>query len=180
VKNIATSWCEGYVLVLFYHAHALAATAGIDPMTSDSSIIWARLVPELLVTNIGRSLRFWHDLCGFAVLFDRLYEGFAYLDLDGAQIMLDEIGQTRDWVTGSLETPFGRGVNCQIRVSAIEPILAALSCADWPLFMEPEQKWYRTGEVETGVHQFLVQDPDGYLIRFSAHIGERPASGAQP
>jgi len=24
------------------------------------------------------------------------------------------------------------------------------------------------------VHQFLVQDPDGYLIRFSAYIGERP------
>jgi hypothetical protein len=39
--------------------------------------------------------------------------------------------------------------------------------------MEPEQKWYRTGAVETGVHQFLVQDPDGYLIRFSAHLGER-------
>ena len=52
--------------------------------------------------------------------------------------------------------------------------------ADWPLFLEPEQKWYRTGEVETGVHQFLVQDPDGYLVRFSTHIGERPASGAQP
>jgi hypothetical protein len=40
--------------------------------------------------------------------------------------------------------------------------------------MEPEQKWYRTGEIETGVHQFLVQDPDGYLIRSSAYIGERP------
>jgi hypothetical protein len=40
--------------------------------------------------------------------------------------------------------------------------------------MQPEQKWYRTGEVETGVHQFLVQDPDGYLIRFAAYIGERP------
>jgi hypothetical protein len=24
------------------------------------------------------------------------------------------------------------------------------------------------------VHQFLVQDPDGYLIRSSAYIGERP------
>jgi hypothetical protein len=47
---------------------------------------------------------------------------------------------------------------------------------EWPLFMEPEQKWYRTGEIETGVHQFLVQDPDGYLIRFSAGLGERALS----
>ena len=61
----------------------------------------------------------------------------------------------------------------QITVPAIEPILATLACAEWPLFMEPEQKWYRTGAVETGVHQFLVQDPDGYLIRFSANIGQR-------
>jgi len=125
------------------------------------------------VADIDKSLRFWRDLCGFVVVFDRLYEGFAYLDLDGAQVMLEERGRTRNWVTGTLETPFGRGVNFQVRVSAIEPILAALARANWPLFMESEQRWYRTGEVETGVHQFLVQDPDGYLIRFSARIGER-------
>jgi catechol 2,3-dioxygenase-like lactoylglutathione lyase family enzyme len=144
----------------------------IEPST------WAALVPELLVSDIDASLRFWRDICGFAVLFDRLDEGFAYLDLDGAQIMLDEIGKTRDWLTGSLETPFGRGVNFQVRVPGTEPILASLSRAGWPLFMEPEEKWYRIGDIETGVHQFLVQDPDGYLVRFSAWIGERPVSGA--
>ena len=140
-------------------------------MTEPST--WAALVPELLVSDIDESLRFWRDICGFAVLFDRPDEGFAYLDL-GAQIMLDEIGQTRDWVTETLEMPFGCGVNFQVSVPAIEPVLAALGRADWSPFMEPEQKWYRTGEVETGVHQFLVQDPDGYLVRFSAYIGERP------
>jgi hypothetical protein len=61
----------------------------------------------------------------------------------------------------------------QVRIPAVEPILASLARAGWPLFMEPEQKWYRTGEVETGVRQFLVQDPDGYLIRFSASLGQR-------
>jgi catechol 2,3-dioxygenase-like lactoylglutathione lyase family enzyme len=134
---------------------------------------WARLVPELLVADLDKSLRFWRDLCHFVVVFDRLDEGFAYLDLDGAQIMLEERGRNRNWVTGQLEVPLGRGVNFQVSVSAIEPVLAALARADWPLFMEREQKWYRTGGVETGVHQFLVQDPDGYLIRFSARIGVR-------
>jgi hypothetical protein len=84
----------------------------------------------------------------------------------------------RDWQDprlgdGATRKPARPGVNFQIRVQAVEPILAALARAGWPLFMEPEPKWYRTGEVETGVHQFLVQDPDGYLIRFSAYIGER-------
>jgi catechol 2,3-dioxygenase-like lactoylglutathione lyase family enzyme len=157
--------------------------AGLAPMTSDPpavSTTWAPLVPELLVAAIDKSLRFWRDLCGFAVVFDRFDEGFAYLDLGGAQIMLEERDRSRNWVTGPLDAPFGRGVNFQVGVPAIEPILAALARADWPLFMEPEQKWYRTGAVETGVHQFLVQDPDGYLIRFSAHIGERSGSGGHP
>jgi hypothetical protein len=46
--------------------------------------------------------------------------------------MLDEIGKTRDWVTGPLESPLGRDVNFQIRVPAVEPILAAIARADWP------------------------------------------------
>jgi catechol 2,3-dioxygenase-like lactoylglutathione lyase family enzyme len=140
-------------------------------MTDPSS--WAALVPELLVSDIEKSLRLWRDVGGFTVLFDRPDEGFAYLDFDGAQIMLDEIGKTRDWVTGALVSPFGRGVNFQVRVPAVEPIVASLARAGWPLFMEPERKWYRTGEVETEVHQFLVQDPDGYLVRFSAYLGDR-------
>jgi catechol 2,3-dioxygenase-like lactoylglutathione lyase family enzyme len=143
----------------------LSAALGFD---------WARLVPELLITDLATSLRFWRDLCGFRVVFDRADEGFAYLDLGGAQIMLDQRGLTRDWETGVMQIPFGRGVNFQVSVPAIEPVLAALAAADWPLFLAPERKWYRTGDIETGVHQFLVQDPDGYLVRFSAWIGERP------
>lgn len=148
-------------------------------MTSAPSIAanftWARLVPELLVANVNESLRFWRDVCGFRVAFNRFDEGFSYLDLDGAQIMLEERGRGRNWVTAPLETPLGRGINFQISVHSIQPILAALESAGWPLFMAPEQKWYRTGAVETGVNQFLVQDPDGYLIRFSAPLGERPS-----
>jgi len=136
---------------------------------------WAQLVPELLITDLSTSLRFWRDLCGFRVVFDRVDEGFAYLDLGGAQIMLDQRGLTRDWETGPMALPYGRGINFHIRVPAIEPLVAALAGAGWPLFLSPERKWYRTGDVETGVHQFLVQDPDGYLVRFSAWIGERPA-----
>jgi catechol 2,3-dioxygenase-like lactoylglutathione lyase family enzyme len=138
-----------------------------------ANFAWARLVPELSVADLCQSLRFWRDLCGFTVVFDRPEEGFAYLDLGEAQIMLDQRGLTRDWETGPMETPYGRGVNFQVSVPALDPILAALAGVDWPLFLAPEEKWYRTGGIETGVRQFLVQDPDGYLVRFSAWIGER-------
>jgi catechol 2,3-dioxygenase-like lactoylglutathione lyase family enzyme len=150
---------------------------GASMMSSVSTAVpdftWARLVPELFVTDVNASLRFWRDLCGFRVAFDRLYEGFAYLDLDGAQIMLEERDRSRNWIVGPMETPFGRGISFQVGVRTIDPILASLAAVDWPLFMKPEEKWYRTGDVETGVHQFLVQDPDGYLVRFSAGLGQR-------
>lgn len=137
---------------------------------------WARLVPELSVNDLQNSLRFWRDLCGFSVVFARPEEGFAYLDRGSAQIMLNQRGLTRDWETGRMEIPYGRGVNFQVRVPALEPLLASLAGAGWPLFLAPEEKWYRTGAIETGVRQFLVQDPDGYLVRFSSWLGERPSS----
>jgi hypothetical protein len=84
--------------------------------------------------------------------------------------MLEQIGVGRNWIPGVLESPLGRGVNFQITVSAIAPIVERLVSAGWPLFMAPEERWYQTGETEAGVSQFLVQDPDGYLVRFSSPL----------
>ncbi|WP_371347355.1 bleomycin resistance protein [Ancylobacter sp. IITR112] len=136
--------------------------------------VWAPLVPELLVANLAASLVFWRDLCGFTIAYRRDEDAFAYLAREGAQIMLEERGEGRQWVTGPLERPLGRGMNFLIAVSDLRPILDALAAADWPLYMAPEEKWYRAGEGEVGLRQFLVQDPDGYLVRFSADLGRRP------
>jgi catechol 2,3-dioxygenase-like lactoylglutathione lyase family enzyme len=143
----------------------------------DTDFRFAALVPELLVADVAVSLRFWRDLCGFRIAFDRLWEGFAYLEREGAQVMLEERGRSRNWVTGPLEAPLGRGLNLQIRVSSIDPIVTALAAAGWELFMAPETKVYRVGETDRAVRQFLVQDPDGYLVRFSeAGSGVTPSA----
>jgi hypothetical protein len=55
-------------------------------------------------------------------------------------------------------------------------VIDALGAAGRPLFMAAETKWYRRDAVETHVRQFLVQDPDGYLIRSSMFLGERPVA----
>ena len=68
------------------------------------------------------------------------------------------------------DRPLGRGVNFQIAVAAIGPVCSSLREAGWPLFVEPEVKRYRTGTGEVGVEQFLVADPDGYLLRFQAPL----------
>ncbi len=138
----------------------------------------ATLVPELVVADLATSLRFWVDLIGFRIAYERPEHRFAYLDLDGAQVMLDQYDPSaRHWLTGPMDRPLGRGINLQIEVAAVEPVLARLEAAGWPLFMAVEDAWYRAGAIEVGQRQFLVQDPDGYLLRLGAKLGERPATG---
>ncbi len=139
---------------------------------------WSALVPELLVRDLDASLRFWCGLCGFAVAYDRPEERFAYLDLGPAQVMLEEAaGPGRRWMTGPLEPPLGRGINFQVAVPDLGRVEAALQAAGWPLYLAPEERWYRAGAQESGVRQFLVQDPDGYLLRLQQPLGLRPVAG---
>lgn len=132
------------------------------------------LVPELLVADITTSVTFWCELCGFAVNYMREDEGFAYISRGGAHVMLEQQRVGRNWITAPLDRPLGRGVNFQITVPDLGPILSSLREAGHSLFMEPETKWYRVGgNEEVGVEQFLVTDPDGYLVRFQASLGHR-------
>ncbi len=72
-----------------------------------------RLIPELLVTDIRRSLDFYCGALGFSILYERPEEGFAHLDREGARIMLEQpVGRT--FLAGPLEHPYGRGMNLQI------------------------------------------------------------------
>jgi catechol 2,3-dioxygenase-like lactoylglutathione lyase family enzyme len=131
------------------------------------------LVPELLVTNVRASMEFWCGVCGFSVRYSRPDEGFAYLTLGTAHVMLEEAGVGRNWVTAPLERPLGRGVNFQIGVPSIGPVIAALDAAGVDLLMAPETKWYRVDDDEVGVEQLVVQDPDGYLLRFQSPLARR-------
>ncbi len=134
---------------------------------------FAPLVPELDVLDLARSLDFWTRLLGFRIAYQRPENGFAFLQRDGAQVML--CAANGSWDTAPLEKPFGRGVNFQIAVADAAPLLAALAAEPWPLFRPLHDAWYRMGAAEVGCRQFLVQDPDGYLLRFSQSLGERPA-----
>ncbi|OGT39715.1 MAG: glyoxalase [Gammaproteobacteria bacterium RIFCSPHIGHO2_12_FULL_38_14] len=133
------------------------------------------LIPELAVTSCNTSLKFYCHVLGFTVMYERKDDGFAFLERDGAQLMLDEIGKGRTWMHpgAPLERPLGRGVNLQIKVAAIAPLLEAIATHNIPLFLPVEEKWYRRDDDEIGQRQFIVADPDGYLLRFYEAIGVR-------
>ena len=138
----------------------------------------APLVPELDVCDLARSLAFWCDGLGFRVAYARRETGFAFLQRERAQIMLEQVNG--NWVTAPMTRPFGRGINLQITVECTEDILTRLSILDWPLFRPLHDAWYRAGEEEVGCRQFLVQDPDGYLLRFCESLGRRRLSPGGP
>jgi catechol 2,3-dioxygenase-like lactoylglutathione lyase family enzyme len=154
-----------------------------DPPSSpvpdaDKEGLWAALVPELLVTDLERSIAFYCDLCGFRVRYARPEDGFAYLEQGGAQVMLEALSED-SWLTGPLAPPFGRGINLQIEVAEIGPLHDRLLEAGAVIFRPLQTDWYREGDIEHGQAQVMVQDPDGYLLRFIQPLGERPAqSGA--
>ena len=136
---------------------------------------WARLVPELLVTDFEASLVFWRDALGFAVAYARPDERFVYLERpEGAQIMLHQ--RAGVWETGPMQQPFGQGAMFQVAIDGLDVVLAALVAAGWPLYHPLREVWRRTGDRESGQREVFVQDPDGYLIMIAENIGQRPVT----
>lgn len=91
--------------------------------------------------------------------------------------MLEEAaGPGRRFRTAPLEHPFGRGVNFQIEVANVDALHGRVTAAGLALVIPLEERWYRHDAREHGNRQFLVADPDGYLLRFFSDLGSRPIS----
>jgi catechol 2,3-dioxygenase-like lactoylglutathione lyase family enzyme len=132
-----------------------------------------KLVPELDVADLARALRFYTEVCGFRVDYERPEEGFAYLEREGAELMLQAAeGPGRRFRTAPLEHPYGRGINLQIEVSDAGRLHVAMLEAGVEPVVGLERRTYRVrgGEVVT-TEQFVVADEDGYLLRFFTDRG---------
>ena len=130
-----------------------------------------QLIPEFDVFNLDETLHFYVDILGFKVEYDRKNEKFAYLSFEKAQIMIQEIdGGNNKWQTGNLEYPLGRGINFEIDVESIDGIYSKLKSENYEIFVDIEEHWYRKEDILWGNREFLVKDPNGYLLRFSEEL----------
>ena len=135
---------------------------------------WNPLVPELTVADLEKSMPFYLA-AGFSVRFQRSDPPFAYLELGQAQLMLEQ-AHPEGWNVGPLERPLGRGINFQIEVPSAAQVLSALQALGVPLFRDVQDNWYSVSALQQeGQRGFLVQDPDGYLLRFAQYLGQRTA-----
>lgn len=132
-----------------------------------------KMIPELLVTNIKKSKEFYIDILGFELMYERVENGFVFLQLkDDIQIMLNELTEDDNWITGNMDYPFGRGINLSIEVSNVEEIYNRINSKKHKIFIEMKDNYYRQNDVMLGNREFLIMDPDGYLLRFNQDIGE--------
>ena len=119
------------------------------------------------------------DVLGFSCHVSRPEERFAYLVREGVHLMLEEAaGPGRRFHTAPLEYPFGRGMSLQIEVSDVDTLYASVQQAGLSVVIPLEERWYRQDQTEAGNRQFVVADPDGYLLRFFRDLGRRAAEGA--
>ncbi len=134
------------------------------------------LTPELCCSNIKTSLRFYTEILGFSILYKREEDGFAMLERQGARIMLDQITKSpasvnnRNWLSGSSEPPFGNGMNLEIVTDKIDELYERVQQDNAKIYLPIENKSYRAADVMLRRRQFIVLDPDGYMLRFSEVI----------
>ena len=122
------------------------------------------LIPELTVSNIDVSKKFYLSL-GFCIKYERVEDKFCFLELENNQIMIQE--DNDNWSTGKLEYPYGRGINISMSISDVEEYYNRLKNNNIKFFKEFMINEYRAGEEIYSDKEFLIQDPDGYLLRFN-------------
>jgi catechol 2,3-dioxygenase-like lactoylglutathione lyase family enzyme len=138
------------------------------------------MVVELDVSDLERSVDFYVSVLGFDLAVDRPERRFAYLTKDGC---VDLMVQSADGPgerlrSAALERPFGRGITLVIPCRDVDALFAAFVASGGevtvPLqerqyrieVLQPTVRWAEVGPRRIVNRQFVVADPDGYLVRF--------------
>ncbi len=133
---------------------------------SSNYLEFSKNIPELSVTNLENSLNFY-KIAGFKVEYDRPKNKFAFISLGEIQFMLQEIANNDKWNVAPLSYPFGNGINFQLEVENLDEIYNSFKNSNYKITFDIEENWYRQDNKLLGNKEFLIQDPDGYLLRFS-------------
>jgi lactoylglutathione lyase len=127
------------------------------------------LTPNLIVSDVDRSIRFYRDVLGFTVgptVPDASPYVFAIVQSGPVQIFLNASGPAIEEYPAFKDRPLGGTLTLFVDVVDIQRSHAELQ-GKVNIVMPLEHKWY-------GVTEFAFEDPDGYLITFAEQ--DQPAS----
>ena len=133
-------------------------------MANSKDIEFNSLIPELSVSNIENSKKFYQNL-GFEIMYERKEDKFCFIQLEKNQIMLQE--NNDNWVVGKMEYPYGNGINISMSINEVEGLYNTIKNKKIKFFMELKISEYKVNDKIFKDKEFLIQDPDGYLLRFN-------------
>ena len=123
------------------------------------------MIPELSVFDIEQTRRFYNDL-GFKIEYERPEEKFVFMSFQDSQFMFEQI-HDNGWNIGELIYPLGRGINFSIAVDDIEGLYKLVKTLNIEIYRELNRSIYQVNGTEETQTEFLIQDPNGYLLRFT-------------
>ena len=123
------------------------------------------LIPELSVFDILQTKNFYKEL-GFKIEYERQKEKFIFMSFQDSQFMFEQIHDD-GWNIGELVYPLGRGINFSIAVDDIEELYQLVKSLNIELYRELTRNIYQVNGIEETQIEFLIQDPNGYLLRFT-------------
>jgi catechol 2,3-dioxygenase-like lactoylglutathione lyase family enzyme len=121
-----------------------------------------KLTPNLIVSNVERSLAFYCGVLGFArthAVPDESPFVFAGVLSGAVEIFLNAPGPATEEYPALAGKPLGGTLTLFIEVAGIEKAYEELK-SKVNVTMPLEKKWY-------GVTEFAFEDPDGYVITFA-------------
>lgn len=124
-----------------------------------------RMIPELSVFDINLTKKFYSEL-GFKIEYERVEDKFVFMSFQDSQFMFEQIHDD-GWNIGELVYPLGRGINFSIAVDDIEELYQLVNNLNIELYRELTINIYQVNEIEEMQIEFLIQDPNGYLLRFT-------------
>lgn len=118
-----------------------------------------KLTPILTVDSIEPSLPFWVDALGFVKTTEVPHEGaigFAILEKDGYEVMLQSLASMQADVPGTVPSPGGSILFLEIEdLSAIEAAVAGFE------LLVPRRKTFY------GAEEIFVREPGGNVVGFA-------------
>jgi catechol 2,3-dioxygenase-like lactoylglutathione lyase family enzyme len=121
-----------------------------------------KLTPNLVVSDLQRSLDFYRDVLGFivaATVPDQPPHVFAAVQSGTVDIFLNSRESAAAEYPPFRDVPIGATLTLFIDVESINEIYETLR-SRVTIVLPLEKKWY-------GVTEFAFEDPDGYIITFA-------------
>jgi lactoylglutathione lyase len=127
-----------------------------------STISFSSVTPNLVATNMPRSIAFYRDVLGFELHHsapDAEPFAFAWMKRGEVSVFLNDLASVRQEYPGLLSRPIGGTFTVFIVMEGVDALHESVA-GKARVVMPLADKTY-------GMREFAVEDPDGYVITFA-------------